>query len=114
MFNQKFVALKRLIGTILPPKKPTSIPVDAKWLSGQGAGVWFYIEATEKETIYRIKRFTPEGELDCDRFFEIEKSAIPFNISKPFEFTHISHCSKCKIIQNNTTFIFNFRVEIKF
>lgn len=100
--------MSRLIGTILPPTKPTSIPATVKWLSGQGAGVWFYIEATEKETIFRIKRFTPEGELDCDRLFEIEKNSNTFNLNNNYEFTHISHCSKCKITQNNTTFIFNY------
>ena len=100
--------MNRLIGTILPPTKPTSVPSAAKWLSGQGAGVWFYIETTEKNDIYRIKRFTPEGELNCDRLFKIEYSAIPFNIKQDFEFTHISHCSKCKIIQNNILYLFHY------
>ncbi|PKP46567.1 MAG: hypothetical protein CVT95_06860 [Bacteroidetes bacterium HGW-Bacteroidetes-12] len=100
--------MKRLIGTLLPPEKPNNIPSSSKWLSGQGAGVWFYIEATDNPNIYRIKRFTPEGELDCDRLFEIEKSKAVFNLSEAFEFTHISHCSKCKIIQNEIIFVFKY------
>lgn len=100
--------MSRLIGTLLPPEKPNSVPSIAQWLSGQGAGVWFCIEVIDKKDIFRIKRFTPEGELDCDRLFEIENSPIPFNIAEKYEFTHISHCSKCKIIQNNITYIFKF------
>ena len=100
--------MSRLIGTILPPTKPTSIPETAKWLSGQGGGAWFYIEATSNPTIFRIKRFTPEGKIDCNRLFEIEKNAKSINLKDTYEFTHISHCCKCKIIQNNIIFVFNY------
>lgn len=100
--------MSRLIGTLIPPAKPSTIPVSAKWLSGQGVGVWFYIEATSNSSVFRIKRFTPEGNLDCDRLFEIEKSNSTLNLNEDHEFTHISHCSKCRIIQNKTTFILNF------
>ena len=100
--------MSRLIGTILPPTKPTSIPESAKWLSGQGGGTWFYIEATSHPTTFRIKRFTPEGKMDCDRLFKLAPSLPLFDIQQPFEFTHISHCCKCRIVQNNIIFVFNY------
>lgn len=100
--------MKRLIGTIFPSEKPTHLPDNIHWLSGQGGGTWFYIEATSNASIFRIKRFSPEGKMDCDRLFKIEPSLPLFDIQQPFEFMHISHCSKCKILQDEITFTFHF------
>ena len=94
------------MGTINPPIKPTHIPQHVEWLLGQGAGTWFCIDKIA--TNFRIRRYTPEGELDCDRIFKMEENGIVFNIEQPYEFTHISHCSKCRIIQNETVFVFNY------
>jgi len=95
------------VGTIHPPKKPDDVPNYAQWLSGQGAGVWFSIDASNNG-YYRIRRFSPSGQLDCDRLFEIEQNGSIFDINLPYRFTHISHCSKCRIIQNEIEFIFNY------
>lgn len=95
------------VGTILPPQLPSNLPHNAQWLSGQGAGVWFCIEKTEVKTQFIIKRFSPEENLDCKATFEIEKQTAEFDITKPYQFTHISHCAKCRIIQNNLIFVFN-------
>ena len=94
------------VGTIKPPEKPSNIPTHSKWLLGQGAGTWFCID-TENEK-YRIRRYTPNGKLDCDRFFELEKNGSILDMNQTYEFTHISHCAKCRIIQNKITFIFNY------
>ena len=95
------------IGTIFPPKLPNSIPKNAQWLSGQGVGTWFSIEPTNKENEYLIQRFTPEGEINCNRIFRIEENSLAFDIHQPYQFTHISHCAKCRIIQNEVIFTFN-------
>ena len=94
------------MGTINPPIKPAHIPQHVKWLLGQGAGTWFCIDLAEEQ--YRIRRYTPIGELDCDRFFEIVKDGTIFDITASYEFVHISHCAKCRIQQNDHTFIFNY------
>ena len=96
------------VGTILPPDMPSSIPAESKWLSGQGGGTWFHIDKTDKENEYLIMRYAPSGELDCKRIFKMEKNSAVFDITQPYNFTHISHCSKCRIIQNNNTFVFNY------
>jgi len=96
------------VGTIFPPELPDSIPQNAQWLSGQGVGTWFYIEPTIISNEYRIQRFTPEGVMDCNRIFKIEENNVGFDINQPYQFTHISHCSKCRIIQNEIIFTFNF------
>lgn len=94
------------MGTIKPPIKPLNIPSHSKWLLGQGVGTWFCIDKSDSN--FRIRRFTPSGQLDCDRIFKIEASLTTFDIDEPYEFAHISHCSKCRIIQNNNTFVFNY------
>lgn len=78
----------------------------AQYQSGQGAGAWFCIDKTTVENQYLIKRFSAEGELDCEGIFEIEDNTAKFDISGPYQFTPISHCAKYVLIQdgNNTVF----------
>ena len=99
--------MKSNIGTILAPELPQHLPGHCQWVSGQGAGVWFCIEETNIKTQFIIKRFSPEGNLDCEGTFKIEKQTVDFDITKPYQFTHISHCAKSKIIQNKIIFVFN-------
>lgn len=102
-----------LIGTILPPSLPESIPSNSKWLSGQGVGGWFSIASTSNSNRFRIIRYTPQGEKDCDRIFELKYNGSLFNMKQPFEFVHISHCSKCRVQQNNQLFIFHYHDPLK-
>ena len=96
------------VGTIIAPELPVSIPSNAQWLLGQGAGTWFSIAATDSSIHYQIKRFTPSGALDCDRIFEVADNGLDFNINETYEFTHISHCAKCRIKQSGKVFEFNY------
>lgn len=100
--------MEKNIGTLNPPVKPLGIPPHSKWLLGQGAGVWFCIDKTLEKNKFRIQRFTPNGNLDCDRVFEIEKNGSIFDINSNYEFAHISHCAKCRIKQNKIVFVFNY------
>ncbi|MGB0881677.1 MAG: DUF6695 family protein [Vicingaceae bacterium] len=101
--------MEKLIGTILPPKHPELIPIKSQWLLGQGAGVWFNIEQTANSNKYRIQRFAPNGDLDCDRIFELTENGSKFDINKKYEFVHVSHCAKCRIKQNKIVFVFNYK-----
>lgn len=96
------------IGTTIAPNLPIHLPVNSQWLSGQGGGVWFSISQTEYNDKFIIKRFSSKGKLDCDRLFEIEKvfENKSFDINKEYQFTHISHCAKCTIIQDGVAFVF--------
>ena len=82
---------------------PKNISQNAQLIEGVGASSWFTI-ATEKEQ-YRIERFSPEGELECSRLFEATPNT--FDINSPYEFTYLSHCKKCTIIQDKLTFNFH-------
>ena len=103
--------MEKRIGTVDAPEKPTDIPVDSQWLLGQGSGAWFSILNMESENQFNIKRFTPKGSLDCDRVFEVAQNGSIFDIEKKYEFTHLSHCAKCRIIQNEKIFVFNYKGE---
>tara|TARA_B110000003_G_scaffold266081_1_gene292618 strand:- start:1645 stop:1923 length:279 start_codon:yes stop_codon:yes gene_type:complete len=84
------------------PLMPNNIPNTAQWLSGVGAGSWFSI--SKEKTEYRIKRFSPEGMLECDRLFTVDDES--FDINKDYQFTYLSHCKECTIIQKKITYKF--------
>ena len=83
--------------------RPKNISNNAQLLSGTGASSWF--ELSVENLKYRIKRYSEGGELECSRIFEPDSEI--FDINKDYQFTYISNCKQCKIIQNNTIFTFN-------
>tara|TARA_B100000683_G_scaffold89236_1_gene88018 strand:+ start:2881 stop:3156 length:276 start_codon:yes stop_codon:yes gene_type:complete len=83
--------------------KPKNISKNAQLLTGIGASSWF--EISKEGDKFRIKRYSEEGELECSRIFSTNSNE--FDINKKYEFTYISNCKQCKIIQDNKTFTFN-------
>lgn len=84
---------------ILPePLLPANLPSTAKWLSGEGAGSWFVFEK-ENETQYKINRFSPEGNVECEGMFRSSINKI--DLDKDFAITYPSHCATVSIIQGN-------------
>ncbi|MBL4624566.1 MAG: hypothetical protein JKY42_05445 [Flavobacteriales bacterium] len=94
-------------GTLHAPELPKTIPVNSGWLGGQGLGGWFHLEKMENSPNYRMRRFSPDGKSVCDREF-METSNYDFEINSSFEFTHTSHCAKCRTIQNNKIHTFEY------
>jgi len=76
--------------------RPKNISVSAQLLKGIGDSSWF--EITEEKQGYRITRYSENGEVECDSLFIISREEN-FDINKRFEFTCISHCKECTIIQ---------------
>ncbi len=97
-----------MTGRLIAPEKIGETPEKAQWLTGEGGGAWFYIQQEGEN--YRIKRFTPEGIMDCDRVFFL-KDSEEFNENEPFEMQHISHCAVVRVIQNGVLFVFEWIVE---
>ena len=89
--------------TLAAPELPSSIPSTSQWLSGEGAGSWFFIQKAEEK--FMINRYSPEGKLECTGEFE-EKKTQQFNIVEQYKFVHLSHCKTVRIHQGNTTFVF--------
>ena len=95
------------LAKILPePALPARLPATAKWLSGEGAGSWFVIEEEENSSQYKITRFSPSGNFECEGIFIAERS---FDLKKGFEITYPSHCLKVTIIHNKEKVSFNRR-----
>lgn len=82
--------------------KTKNISEKAQLIKGIGASAWFTI--TKENKLFRIERFSSEGELECSRLFRSKPSG--FDISKEYKFTYISHCKECTIIQNEITYKF--------
>ncbi len=94
----------------MPPPKEPNIPKEAQWLGGQGVGSWFYLSKPKElaKNNYRIVRYAPNGDIECNRIFETSEY---FDINQPYQFTYISHCQQCTIIQNNKKLLFNYLKE---
>jgi len=97
-FPQPLNDRSKLISTLSEPARPASLPQNAKWLSGEGAGSWFLIE--EAGDNYLICRFGPSGNLECKNIFSIINNQS-FLINKPFNLEYGSHCQKVRINQSD-------------
>ena len=83
-------------------ERPKNINKNAQLIYGIGASSWFYITSERED--YRIERYSAEGKLECSRIFKLINTG--FNINNPYQFTYLSHCKQCTVIQNKTRFIF--------
>jgi hypothetical protein len=93
--------------TIPEPKKHKDVPQNAQWLSGEGAGSWFFIEKIDNS--FGITRYNEAGEIECQADFK-ESGHPVFDMALPFQFVHLSHCQKVTIIQEGEEICF-LRVE---
>ena len=82
--------------------KPINIEETAQLLKGIGASSWFTIKS--EGDLYRIERFSADGELECSRLFTAELNT--FQINQEYKFTYISHCKECTILQNEIRYKF--------
>ena len=96
--------MKKQLTKFFVQNKPSNIPENCQWLSGQGAGAWFCIDSTSKPLIYQVKRYNLHGELDCETLMKV--ADLNFDINQAYQFTYVSHCAKCSIIQQEKVFDF--------
>ncbi len=80
------------------PARPSHLPSDIHWLSGEGCGSWFHIQLSDDW--FAISRFSPEGKFECAGLFE-QISGDPINLEVDFAFTYLSHCAEVNIIQKD-------------
>ena len=82
--------------------RPKNISKKAQIIKGIGASSWFTIVKEQK--LYRIERFSKEGDLECSNLFKAEPDTFDINLA--YEFTYLSHCKECTIKQNKQVFKF--------
>ena len=91
------------------PNRPSFLSVNAKWISGEGAGSWFDIfELDRKKKLFEISRYSQEGELECRGIYLLNKDSGQFNLSDTFQITYPSNCQKVTYLQSG------FRYELIF
>lgn len=90
-------------GTMPPPTIPENIPQDSQWLAGEAAGGWFSLQPIDY--LYLINRYSSEGVQECTGKFRLSSIGF-FNAKKTYSFSHMSHCSKVTIIQDDELFEF--------
>lgn len=94
--------------TLSAPGRATSIPQNAVWLSGEGAGSWFIIE--ENGNSFCITRYSPEGTQECSGEFT-PANGESIHLSEKFEITHLSHCHTIRIKQNGRVVVLMRKTE---
>jgi len=96
---------KAKLKTTLPePVRHGNIPATAQWLSGEGAGSWFNVNLSDG--CYKITRYNPEGEKECEGYF-FSTDGKELRLAEPYNFDHLSHCRSVKIKQAGNTISFN-------
>lgn len=98
--TQPFVPLRKLskeqIKSTLPqPERNPNIPESAQWLSGEGAGSWFYFE--NHNSTVKVIRYSPDGTIECSRLYE-NRSLINFESADSFKITYPSNCNMVSIV----------------
>ena len=88
--------------TLPEPERPSNVPIEAQWLSGEGAGSWFSI--IQKEQELEINRHSPEGQVECGGLFK-NTSEADFKIDQAYQVVHLSHCQQVRVLQNDRTLI---------
>lgn len=89
---------------LVAPKRPVTIHPKSQWLSGEGCGSWFHIEA--HGFLFIISRYDPVGKIECKGLFKIVTTK-QIELNEDYEFTYLSHCSLVNIIQYGETLRFS-------
>ncbi|MCK7590195.1 hypothetical protein M0G43_06400 [Subsaxibacter sp. CAU 1640] len=93
------------VGT-LKPKHNDVKGEHAQWLSGIAAGAWFELYDLQYVDEYRFRRISPDGHIDVDGIYKIDKEG--FDMSIPHQFIQYSNCSFFYVKQNGTDYRFDF------
>ncbi|MBS0011852.1 MAG: hypothetical protein KFF49_10610 [Bacteroidales bacterium] len=92
-----------LISTLPAPARHPSIPENAQWLSGEGAGSWFAFES-EKEVL-KVTRFAPDGTLECSGFYKGSVRKLP-EVGDSFIVDYPSNCMELNLKYSQGQLIF--------
>ena len=91
------------------PKENSIRDKNAQWLSGIGAGAWFELYDLGRSKLFRFRRVSAEGSIDCDGIYKTRNRE--FNYSKPYKFVHYSNCRFFHVKQNGFVYKFELHEE---
>jgi len=96
-------------GVLLSPPRPAHLHNTVQWISGEGAGSWFDIR--EKNNVYEICRYDPNGKVEFKRNYELTNPG-QFDCKKPFYFTYLSHFQRVQVSQGGVLHTFVPRKDL--
>jgi len=79
-----------LYSTLKAPAGNGTIPENAQWLSGEGAGSWYVVEA--QNSLLKVSRYSPEGKLECSHHYKNSKAQVT-SPDNSFRITYPSNCN---------------------
>jgi hypothetical protein len=85
---------KHLKSTLAAPQKHPSVPEDAIWHGGEGAGSWFLL-AAEKH-LFKVCRYSVKGDLECKGYFKADKDATNI-LSENYTIDYLSNCKEINL-----------------
>ena len=96
--------------TLPSPERHASIPENAHWLSGEGAGSWFALEVLKGQLL--VTRFGPDGTVECKGFFDSNddldaKVITSLAASEAYAVDHLSNCKQITL-RNSLGEVFYF------
>ncbi len=87
---------------------PSTIPSNAQWLDGEGAGSWFSIR--RKGADFEISRFNPSGQLEFKDQYKLLTNQ-QFDPNQNFQMKHLSHYRKVKLSQGGKDYLFHIATD---
>jgi Family of unknown function (DUF6695) len=87
------------------PKHVESVHEKAQWLGGVGAGAWFELHKTDRNTEYNYRKIAPCGHINVHDIFVVNDTS--FNYHEDFNFVHYSNCKFFHVEQNDMVFRFD-------
>jgi hypothetical protein len=96
---------KLLTATLPPPHRHPSIPENAQWLSGEGAGSWFAFEIENQ--LLKVTRFSVNGVIECAGLFENTDAIKVLKNKKSFKVAYPSNCKTVSLSLNGSEIRFN-------
>ena len=85
----QFITKYELESTLSKPKRHSNIPVNAQWLSGEGVGSWFVLNA--RNMFLYVIRYSPNGTIECTGLYETNNDEV-IPIQRDAKIIHPSNC----------------------
>ncbi len=106
--TENFCPLKKLDNNLLKstlpqPARHESIPQNAQWLSGEGAGSWFIFKPFE--SVLLVTRYSPEGVIECGGFYK-NKNNYVLNPEIKYQITYPSNCNVISLLNKDKIYHF--------
>ncbi len=88
--------------TLQSPVKPSILPENAVWHSGEGAGSWFSIVPCEDSAphtpTYKVTRYSPNGQLEFESIFILKKGNKTLIVENgDYNIDYVSHAKQIQL-----------------